>query len=223
MILNTSFYQIYDKEMNLDYDACRNVFFRFLIIIFINDLILLIFQRLSVGGLTKYGSLLNTFLIFIALASFQVANILIFTNSFEIEGYYRYFHCFKYIWIITTGLRSVAAYNEAKVISDIIRIFEPILLINLILIAITDPIINVEQVPNKVTFYEIYFRFIEFQIIVLGFNLIYFDSNIDTDVDEKQYTLAAVIGKYDCFRFTVFIIIIHYFFILINMIAFSYK
>jgi len=224
MVANILFYQIYDKEMVFDFNSCFKSLLIFWIIIFINDIILTTFQRFSIGGpKTNLGTLKAAIICFVSIGIFQIIIMLNFLSYFQIEGYYKFFIAFKYIWITLTILRSISAFCEMKVLSDIIRLFEPIIIINLILIGITDPIVNEEAIPNKITFYEIYFRFIEFQILVIGFNLIYFDSNIDNDVTDKQFTLSAVIGRYDSFRFTVFIIIIHYFFILINVFAFSYK
>jgi 1,4-dihydroxy-2-naphthoate octaprenyltransferase len=94
---------------------------------------------------------------------------------------------------------------------------------NIILIALTDPVVNSDDSSNAVTFYEIYFRYLEYHTLILALILIYNDRNIEEDVQCGFFTTSAIIGKYDSFKFSCILIFAHYYFSLVNGFAYSYK
>lgn len=158
----------------------------------------------------------------VAIIIIAVSYVLFKNNLHLIHGYSKTFFVFGFFFIIGNLIKLSSTYfTRKKFIADVFRLFDPIWIINMILISITDPITNTNDNPNEITFYEIYFRYMEYHLLILAFILIYNDRNIDEDVQNRIYSTSAVIGKYDSFRFTAFIILSHYFFIFINALAFD--
>jgi len=127
------------------------------------------------------------------------------------------------LWFISNFIKSIVTAYFRRFIVDLIKLIDTIILINIILIALTDPIVNNEENNNKVVFYEIYFRYLEYHILMLALTLIYNDRNIEENVNNIFFTTSAIIGKYDSFKFSCILILAHYYFPLVNGIAYSFK
>jgi hypothetical protein len=210
-------YQSFDKEVEIDYTRIITTIIRVGLIVFVTEFIM---------TTTQYSKYLEKKLNILNLLISIILMIFTFIYSYwivTIEGYYKT-HLFMYfLWFVSTIAKILSTYFQIRIVADLINFFDPIWIMNIILISICDPYVNHESVPNKVTFYEIYFRFLEFHILVLGFKLLYFDRNIEKDISNQVYTLSGVIGKYDSFRFTVIILFSHYLFTFVNMLAFNIR
>jgi hypothetical protein len=121
------------------------------------------------------------------------------------------------------SVKTMLIYCQTKFLADLIKLIDVIWIMNIILITITDPEFNDDNRKNKISFYEPYFRYMEFHILMLAFSLVYNDRNIESEIASRLYTTSAIIGKYDSFRFTVILILSHYYFIFVNSLAFSVK
>ena len=218
MYIHVFYFQKYEKitKMNEKNEILiLKVFFQNIIL---NDGILIINNYLS----NKYTDL-SKIVKFAVIPIFQFILSIIIFNPICIEGYYKTFFLCKSLWFLSNFIKSLVTAISRRFIVDIIKLIDTILIINIILIAITDPLYNDEDNNNKVVFYEIYFRYLEYHILMLALTLIYNDRNIEEDVKDVKFTTSAVIGKYDSFKFSCILIISHYYFPLVNGIAYSFK
>jgi hypothetical protein len=220
MFVHTYYYQKYDKRTLLNENNFYEIWVKIILIIFLNDLINTCIKWYSIRTTRKRID----FIINLLLLPFSifVFSILIFW-SMEIKTYRKIFFLSYICWFVLNYIKSNIIFSKFKYAADLVKLLDPIFIINILLIAITDPIENNNERPNAVTFYEIYFRYMEFHILMLACPLIYNDRNIDDDVNNKLYSTSAVIGKYDSFRFSIILIFFHYLFVIINGLAFSIK
>ena len=144
-------------------------------------------------------------------------------SSITIEGYYKYFLFYKYLYILTNCLKVIFILNGTKYISEIIKLLETIILTNIFLIFLSDPYYNTEKIPNLVNFNEVYFRYLEFHILIFSLYFLYNDKNIENEINNKIYSFSSIIGRYDSFRFFTVLNLIHYIFIVINGLSFSLR
>jgi hypothetical protein len=100
----------------------------------------------------------------------------------------------------------------------------------MVLIALSDPLANTDIRPNRVAFVDCYCRFLETELLLFAYFIISrdFNTNFKATEEDKDNTvesipLVVVIGEYDCFRYSAFLILLHYSFVLINGLAFSFK
>ena len=220
MVIHTYFYQKYEKATDLNIVNFEKAIFDFIYLIFINDLIFTLIKYFSIPE--KSSKIKNI----ICIVLIPIVQLIINSHSLSnisISGYYTTFLIFKFVWIVSNTVKTIVIYIKSKFVADLIKLIDTIFMINIFLICLTDPLTNDEKNTNQICFYEIYFRYIEFHNLILALNLIYHDRNIDFEVGIKTYTTSAIIGKYDSFRFTVILTLTHYYFILINGLAFSTK
>jgi len=218
MITHTYFYQKYEKNTELNTITFNLLISDLVFIIIVNDFLYTVIKYISIPQQQRTSKNVVCILI-IPIIQFYL-NYKNFSNI-VIESYYTTFFIFKFLWVLSNSIKTVVIYLKSKFVADLIKLVDTIWLINLLLIGLTDPLVNNEQEPNQVCFYEIYFRYIEYHNLILALYLIYHDRNIEYEVGTKTYTTSAIIGKYDSFRFTVILILTHYYFILINGLAFS--
>ncbi len=107
--------------------------------------------------------------------------------------------------------------------ADLIKLFETILITNIILIALSDPNYNTDNQPNLVTFHEVYFRYMEVHFLIFSFYFLYNDKNIENEISKQIFSISSIIGRYDSFRYFTILNSAHYLFIFINGLAFSLK
>ena len=223
IFVHSFFYQKYYKHMDLK-DPLQT-FFIFTKLFIINDIIY---------TFTKYFSLskINTRLTKI-LFNFLVPIVLLYLNlsalwSLEVVGYTKTFTMFKWIWVIMNMIKIIFIHKKKSFVVDLIKLFDTIWLVNMILILITDPITNTETNPNLVTFYEVYFNYLEFHILILASILIYNDKNIEDDVEYSEnsaslFSTSALLGKHDSYRFSVILLFGHYYFVLVNCLSYGLR
>lgn len=217
--MHTYFYQKYDKLTEINQSNEGVILFLFIKLTLLNDLCYVIAKNIS---LYKIRTLrIQSLIILLPIVQYVVATILF--GSIAIQGYYKTFTIIKHIWLLMNCIKTLCISFRTKFISDLIRVTDNVWLVNIVLIMITDPIVNTTERPNAVTFYEVYFRFVEFQILWMAMFFVVNEKNVETEVNNKMYTTSAIIGKYDSFRFTVILVIAHYYFVLINGLAYSIR
>jgi hypothetical protein len=219
MFLHTYYYQKWDKGTEINYNNFYEIWVKIVIILFLNDFINSTIKWYSIRNKSKLDTILNLLVFPITIFLFSILTLW----SLEIKTYRKTFFLSYFTWLVLNYIKSTIVYSKFKYASDLVKLLDPIFIINIILIAITDPIENSSERPNAVTFYEVYFRYMEFHILMLAATLIYNDKNIDDDVRNKLFSTSAVIGKYDSFRFSIILIFFHYLFIIINGVAYSIK
>lgn len=221
MVIHIYFYQRYEKQTELNTYTFKLLIIDFIYLIIINDVFFTSMKYFSkCPEAIKYKKIIISLICFLIFQIFLNFKIL---SNIAIESYYLSYFFFKFLWIISNLLKSFAIFIKSKFVADLIKLIDTIWVINMLLISLTDPLINNELAPNQVCFYEIYFRYIEYHNLILALYLIYHDRNIENEINTKTYTTSAIIGKYDSFRFTVILILTHYYFVLINGLAFSPK
>jgi hypothetical protein len=211
-------YQQWDKNTEINEynktEIIKAIFFTYLL----NDFINCITKTYSNFKYATHKVLLYAF-----INIFQLIAFIYFFRNINIEGYYKSFLVCKCLFFFLNTIKTVCASVNYSFAINIFKFIDTVWLTNMMLIAFTDPIMNNETYKNKVTFYEVYFRFLEYYILVMAFSIIYNDKNIDEDVARRVYTFAGVIGKHDSYRFIIILILAHYYFILINSLAFSLR
>jgi hypothetical protein len=192
----------------------------FILVSFINDVIscLMKFLSLEENVSKKKRIMVSTLIPIVQLG----LNSLIFSNL-NVTGYTKTYLACMTMFLIDTCAKSIITYFKAKFVADLLRLIDTIWQVQIIVLCLTDPLINDENNPKLVSFYEVYFRYVEYHILVLALILMYNERNIDFDVSTKSYTSSAIIGKYDSYRFSVLLIFSHYYFILINGLGFDWK
>jgi len=141
----------------------------------------------------------------------------------SVEGYYKFFLFFKYLFLISSCWRIIFNLFGNKHYADIIKLIETILITNIILIAVSDPHYNTDSIPNLVAFHEVYFRYLEVHILIFSFYFLYNDENIESEISKNIYSISSIIGRYDSFRYFSLLNISHYLFIFINGLSFSLR
>ena len=151
--------------------------------------------------------------------------LLSFFNPIEIEGYYKYFLFSKVIFSIISYIKILNSFEGNKIIIDAFKIFETIIVTNIILIALSDPNFNSETEPNIVVFHEVYFRYLELHLLIFSFYFLYNDTNIEEETSKSVfvYSFSSCVGRYESFRFFTILNLSHYLFIFLNGIAYSLK
>jgi hypothetical protein len=219
MFLHTYYFQKWDKKTEINTNNFNEILMKICIILFLNDFVNTTIKWFSFQRKSRFNNVLN--LLIFPITIFFFSFILFWT--FEIQAYKISFFFVYFTWLVLNYIKSTIIYTKYKYASDLVKLVDPIFIINIILIAITDPIENSPERPNSVTLYEVYFRYMEFHILMMSATLIYNDKNIDDDVRNKLFSTSAVIGKYDSFRFSIILIFFHYLFIIINGVAYSIK
>jgi hypothetical protein len=144
-------------------------------------------------------------------------------GEIKIEGYIKTFILCRIIYCLSNYLKIIAIFNKRKVFADFLKFLDTLILVNMILIGLTDPLLNTTENPDSVIFYEVYFRYLEFHVLILGLIILVNDRNIESEVQNGILSVSSVIGKYDSFRFCVTFILAHYYFIFVNGFAYSIK
>lgn len=219
MFLHTYYFQKWDKATEINSNNFNEIWMKIGIILFLNDFVNTTIKWHSFRRKSKLDNILN--LLVFPLTIFLFSFITFWT--IEIQTYKKTFFIVYFTWLVFNYIKSTIIYTKYKYASDLVKLVDPIFIINIIVIALTDPIENSAERPNSVTFYEVYFRYMEFHILMMAATLIYNDKNIDEDVRNKLFSTSAVIGKYDSFRFSIILIFFHYLFIIINGVAYSIK
>lgn len=146
-----------------------------------------------------------------------------FFDSISVEGYYKKYIFFKYLFFCTSSLRMIFQYMGKKHFSEFIKLNEIVPVLFIILISLSDPNYNTEQNPNIICFHEVFFRYIEMHILILSFYLLFNDKNIEEEISKQIFSVSSIIGRYDSFRYFTFLNLAHYIFTLINGLSFSLK
>lgn len=222
MFVHIYFYQEYEKGTEINVEKAYQILKICFLIMFMNDLLTIFITKTTSINDTSVIVKFIMFAIFFLPMSYSIS--LLKNLSDKIEGYYKSFLVSFGFWIFFNFVKHIISFIfKAKFVSDLLKLLDTVWIMNFILIYITDPVTNTEENPNAITFYEIYFRYTEFHILILAFMLIYNDRNIDEDVQDDIYSTSAIIGKYDSFRFSVILILAHYLFIFVNGLAFGLK
>ena len=160
--MHTYLYQKWDKMTEINDENSAEILIVFLKLLVMNDFFFVYAKKASLQGgeRTLLQSIINC-----AIPSVIqfILSILIF-SPIEIHCYHKTFLFIKSIWITMNCIKFVVIFNQTKFVSDLIKLVDTAWIINIILIAITDPIENTKERPNSVTFYEAYFRYMEFHI-----------------------------------------------------------
>lgn len=214
MYMHIYFFQKWEKSCDLNEDKKFVILLMLIKITLLNDIFYTI---------TKYYSIIYAkenlkFMVVFPMVQFFISFWIL--SPLEIESFSATFKFIKYVWLVMNSFKTILIFCQLKFVSDLIKLVDVVWLTNLILISITDPLVNTKE-SQKVTFYEPYFRYMEFHVLMLCFPLVYNDRNIDQDVQYNLFTTSAIIGKYDSFRFSVILIIAHYYFVFVNSLAFS--
>jgi len=190
----------------------------------LNDFIYTISKYVSTSvSQSKYKRILFNFIVPILQFSINLSIL----NQFSVEGYYKTFSLFKWVWSLMNFFKTILTFNKVKFLSDVIKLFDTIWLVNMILIIFTDPLTNTDDNPNLITFYEIYFNYLEFHILILAAVLIYNHKNIEDDSKNlsdstRLYTTASLLGHQDSYRYCVILLFAHYYFVILNGISYSF-
>ena len=220
MLTHSYFYQKYEKKTVLNEENFLLAICDFVVVSLINDVFFCLMKFLS---LEENVSRRKRIIISTIIPLIQLAlNCFIFSNL-KIKGYFKTYLACLTILLIDTCAKSVLIYFKAKFVADLLRLIDTIWQIHIIIQCLTDPLLNDENNPKLVSFSEVYFRYVEYHILILAFILMYNERNIDFDIKTKSYTSSAIIGKYDSYRFSVLLIFSHYYFILINGLGFDWK
>jgi hypothetical protein len=141
-----------------------------------------------------------------------------------LDGYHKTFHLFKNGFIFILLVKSICNLFPLIFADEILNMVKNFDLCMMVLIALSEPIVNTTVRPNRTSFIECYTRYLESEILLFAYYLISRDT-FSTGIDDEMIkgSLVYVIGDYDCFRYTAFLFICHYFYVLINSLAFSFK
>ena len=220
MYIHIYTFQVYDKNTAINEENQYLILQGLIQILIMNDLIYIILLSLPTVYTTSNSIKIIKFAV---VPTVQLVLSFYALNPIEIEGYYKTFILCKILFFFSNFIKLITTANLRKFINDLLKLMDTILIINMILIAITDPVVNSEDSTNAVTFYEIYFRYLEYHTLILALILIYNDRNIEEDVKYGFFTTSAIIGKYDSFKFSCILIFAHYYFPLVNSFAYSFK
>jgi hypothetical protein len=221
--VHSFFYQKYYKQLDLNNPL--QTFLIFSKILIINDLLYTFTKYFSLTRRnTRFQGIFFNLVLPMALLYFNLSAFW----SLEVVGYTKTFSMFKWIWLLMNMIKIIFIYNKVSYVVDIIKIFDTIWLVNMILILITDPITNTDADPNIVTFYEVYFNYLEYHIIILASILILNDKNIEDDVKYSDnsvsiFSTSALLGKHDSYRFSVILLFSHYYFVLVNCLSYGVR
>ena len=141
----------------------------------------------------------------------------------KISGYKRTFVIIENIWIAMNVIKIIFTFHRGQFMADLIRLVDSVWIIYLFLLILTDPETNTPKKKNQIIFYEVYFRYLEYHILILSYQLIWNYKNIDIETKQKLYTTSAVVGKKDSLRVFVILLYAHYYFPIVNGIAYSIK
>jgi hypothetical protein len=188
--------------------------------IFVNDIANTL---LKLASKYKISSQIRTFTIYDCLPFIMLLFNFYFFSGIVIETYRKSFKFSVLLLNLLQFLRTITIVYNRSYVNFFMWLFEPIFLINIILIILTDPQVNTEERPNAITFYEIFFRNFEFNVLIVAFSFAYNDRIIEQDIIDQQKTIYTTVGKVDSYRFTIIMLVFHYAFILINGLAYSFK
>lgn len=220
MYIHTYSYQKWDKHSSLNNQWEIEILWMMFKIMAITDLFEVIVKKKSITtketkkDILVYDFLFPVLLLFIQLYIFK---------DVEISGYKNTFLLVKTILMIMNSAKIILIFHRGKFVADLVKLVDTIWIINLMLIMLTDPEVNTAERKNLIIFYEVYFRYLEYHILILVFPLISNYGNIDTEIAQKLYTTSTIIGKNDTYRIFVILIFSHYYFPLVNGIAYSLK
>jgi hypothetical protein len=221
MYLHVFLYQIWEKNLEINQNNQYQIISIFFKIFLLNDIFYVIAKKLSTTIPPNSTRFIGNCIVAMGILQFLISAFIFLPIT--IETYYKTFRTMQYLWIFMNCVKTTLTLTKIKFYSDLIKLVDTIWLVNILLIVLTDPIQNSTEKPNLVTFYEIYFRYMEFHILILACTLIYNDRNIEEDVQSQIYTTSTILGKFDSFRFSVILILGHYYFVLVNSLAFSFK
>lgn len=220
MYVHTYCYQKWDKKSHFNPQWETNIIFLMLFIIIVNDFFIILAKKKSIT--TKYSK--NDIIVYDII--FPIALFCIQSYIFSyvtISGYKRTFLLVKEILLIMNSIKVIFTFHKGKFISDLIKLVDTVWIINLLLIILTDPEVNTPKRKNLIIFYEVYFRYLEYHILMLAFMLIHNYHNTETEIEQKIYTTSAIVGKSDCYRVVMILIFAHFYFSIVNGIAYSLK
>jgi hypothetical protein len=202
---------------------------RIVIVYIINDLHNVYMKTITtvdVGGFfrghsTEYSKLWSRYLVQIIIAN--IVDYLLFWDI-RISGYYKTFYFFKHCFLLLMSLKTVFNFYPLKFFDEISNLCKNFILCNMLIIGLIDPLVNTDLRPNRLSLSEAYTRFLESEILLLVYYIISREAfSSGQDEEMNRGSLIYVIGEYDCFRYSAFLMICHYLFVLVNGFAFSFK
>jgi hypothetical protein len=141
-----------------------------------------------------------------------------------IESSFKSFVFYKFLFFFICAIKTPIYYYTFFIVCDIIRLLvEDVLVLKLMLIVMTDPYYNDDAFPNIINGTEIYLRYFESLCLVISLYMVHRYENIDDEVRNKKFTSATVTGKYDSLRYPIAFVAFHFYFILVNGMAYSWK
>lgn len=220
MYVHTYCYQKWDKNCTFNQQWEVNVIFLMLSIILSNDFFTVLAKKKSITS--KYEQ--NDIIRYDVICPIILFLLQSFSFSFiTVSGYKRTFVLVKYILLVMNAIKIIFTFHKGKFIADLIKLVDTVWIINLLLIILTDPLVNTPQRKNLIIFYEVYFRYLEYHILMLAFLLIHNLHNTEIETEQKLYTTSAIVGKKDSYRVIMILIFAHFYFPLVNGIAYSLK
>jgi hypothetical protein len=222
-------YLCYDKNISINNVILTKFVIRMIVFVVFNELFKIFFKNVKDIDAKEFHKLssLDPFVKLFKNSPYFLAHYIInvyLLYDFYIDGYYRWFAMFKHGLIFIHTAKAICNYYPLKFLDQILEIFKNINICSMALICLSDPLINTDIRPTRICFFETYCRFLETEILMMAYYIISRDLFATTEEEEMNMaSLIAVIGEYDCFRYTAFLLIFHYFFILINTLAFSFK
>ena len=220
MYIHTFLYQSWDKHSSLNPQYQYKIFWLLFLLIISYDLLAIYTKYNSIT--TKYSKLDHiTFHCILPILLYILQYLLLY--NIHISGYTRTFCFVKNIFLLMNVIKIIFIFHKLQFIAELIKFIDIIWIINILLIALTDPEVNTPEKNNLIVFYEIYFRYLEFHLLMLTYAVVQGYNNIDIESKQKLYTTGVVIGKFDSFRIIVILIFAQFYFSLINGIAYSFK
>jgi hypothetical protein len=216
---HTYFFQQYEKQTLINEQNEFQTIVSLLKVIVLTDTIIVLYKYLST---VKLNTILK--LIFIlCIPTLYLYKTFRYLGEIQVDGYIKTYIICRIVYCLSNYIKIISIFNKRKIIADLLKFLDTLLLVNIVLIGLTDPIVNTSENPGAITFYDVYFRYLEFHVLILGMIFLLNDKNIDAEVQGNCFSLSSVIGKYDSFRFCVIFLLSHYYFIFVNGLAYSFK
>lgn len=227
LIFHCYIYQTYDKETKLNSNNFYYFIFVFIFILIINDLLNFVTHVLGNLKTSEFNDDQNKrkdliFLLIIPLT--QSIFYFILLTMIKVSNYQWYYFFLKLLFVLTTILKSIMGYLPFKFAVDLCKCVDTWIMTYMLVIVMTDPIYNDDDtLPNAINPTETYLRFLEVGILLLVCNFVFNYENVVEDMEKERMSAVMILGDYDTFRYSALLLHCHYFFPVINGLAYSIR